>query len=72
MEITLNGPRTMVTVNGELVTDYTEGDPTPARKFDYEPYPGRRPNSGFIGMQNHGDNDVVFFKEIAVRLLRVK
>jgi hypothetical protein len=69
MEITLDGPRTIVKVNGELVTDYTEGDPTPERKFDFEPFRGLRPNYGFIGLQNHGDNDIVFFKEVAVRPL---
>ena len=40
MEITLDGPHTIVYVNGEKVTDYTEGDPVPERKFDFEPYHG--------------------------------
>ena len=69
MEITLNGPRTIVYVNGEKVTDYKEGDPTPERKFDFEPYPGIRPDSGYFGLQNHGDSDVVYFKEVAVKPL---
>ena len=69
MEITLDGPRTIVYVNGEKVTDYKEGDPTPGRKFDFEPYPGIRPDSGFFGLQNHGDGDVVYFKEVAVKPL---
>lgn len=68
-EITLDGPRTIVYVNGVKVTDYTEGDPVPARKFDFEPQRGRRPDSGYIGIQNHSDKDVVFFKEIAVKPL---
>ena len=55
MEITLDGPRTIVYLNGEKVTDYTEGQPVPERKFSYEPYPGIRPNEGYIGLQNHGD-----------------
>ncbi|QJW89788.1 DUF1080 domain-containing protein [Spirosoma taeanense] len=66
MEITLDGPRTIVVVNGVKVTDYREGDPTPARKFDFEPFPGRRPDSGYIGLQNHGDDDVVYFKDDVV------
>jgi hypothetical protein len=70
MEITLDGPRTVVSVNGEKVTDYTEGEPTPAKKFDYEPERGPRPNYGYIGLQNHGDNDVVFFKEVSIRPLK--
>jgi hypothetical protein len=69
MEITLDGPRTIVYINGEKVTDYTEGQPTPERKFSYEPYPGIRPNEGYIGLQNHGDEDIVYFKEVAVRPL---
>jgi hypothetical protein len=69
MEITLDGPRTIVYVNGEKVTDYKEGDPTPERKFDFEPFPGRRPDSGFFGLQNHGDSDVVYFKEVSVKPL---
>lgn len=71
-EITLDGPRTIVYVNGEKVTDYTEGDPVPERKFDFEPYRGPRPDSGYIGVQNHGDADVVFFREIAVKPLKKK
>lgn len=68
-EITLDGDRTMVMLNGVKVTDYKEGDPVPARKFDFEPYPGRRPEQGYIGMQNHGENDVVFYKEVSVKPL---
>lgn len=69
MEITLNGPRTLVYVNGQKVTDFKEGDPTPARKFDFEPQRGPRPSSGFIGLQNHGPDDIVYFKEVAVKPL---
>ena len=70
MEITLDGPRTIVTVNGEKVTDYTEGEPVPPKKLEFEPERGTRPNFGYIGLQNHSDNDIVFFKEVAVRPLR--
>jgi hypothetical protein len=72
MEITLNGPRTIVVVNGEKVTDYKEGDPTPERKFDFEPFPGRRPDAGYFGLQNHGEDDIVFFKEVSVKPLSKK
>lgn len=71
-EITLDGDRTIVTVNGVKVTDYTEGEPVPPRKFDFEPYPGRRPEYGYIGMQNHGEHDVVFYKEVSVKPLEKK
>ncbi len=69
-EITLDGPRTIVFVNGEKVTDYTEGDPVPDRVFDFEPLRGLRPDSGYLGIQNHGDADVVYFREIAVKPLK--
>jgi hypothetical protein len=67
MEITIDGPRTIVYVNGEKVTDYKEGDPTPERKFNFEPQHGRRPDEGYIGLQNHDEEDIVFFKEVAVK-----
>jgi hypothetical protein len=70
MDITLDGPRTIVTLNGVKVTDYKEGDPVPARKFDYEPQRGLRPILGYIGLQNHSDNDIVFFKEVAIKPLK--
>jgi hypothetical protein len=70
MEITLNGPRTTVVVNDIKVTDYTEGEAVPPKKLDFEPERGPRPNYGYIGLQNHGDKDVVFFKEVAVKPLR--
>ena len=69
MEITLDGPRTIVFLNGVKVTDYKEGDSVPDRKFDFEPLRGPRPDSGYIGVKNHGDSDVVYFKEIAVKPL---
>ena len=70
MDITLDGDRTLIFLNGKKVTDYREGDPVPARKFDFEPYRGRRPSRGYIGLQNHGPEDVVYFKEVAVRPIR--
>jgi hypothetical protein len=69
MDITLDGPRTIVYVNGVKVTDYKEGGSVPARKFDFEPYRGRRPDTGYIGLQNHGEHDVVYFKEVSVKPL---
>jgi hypothetical protein len=70
MEITLDGPHTIVVLNGVKVTDYVEGQEVPARKFDFEPQRGTRPNDGYIGLQNHSDNDIVFFKEVAVKSLK--
>ena len=69
LEITLDGPHTVVALNGVKVTDYTEGQAVPTRKFDFEPQRGPRPDEGFFGLQNHGEHDVVIFKEVAVRPL---
>jgi Domain of Unknown Function (DUF1080) len=70
LEITLDGPRTRVTVNGQLVTDYAEGDPVPPKAKRYEPDRGLRPIEGYFGLQNHDDKDVVYFKEVGVKPLR--
>lgn len=70
MEITLDGPRTIVVLNGTKVVDYKEGDPVPEREKSFEPQRGPRPNQGYIGLQNHSDHDVVFFKEVAVKMLK--
>jgi len=70
MLITLNGKRTTVEIDGQLVTDFTEGDPVPAKKEWYEPDRGPRPERGYIGLQNHGDEAHVHFKEVSVRALK--
>ena len=70
MEITLDGPRTIVFVNGVKVTDYTEGEAAPPRKFKFEPERGPRPDKGYIGVQNHSDKDIVYFKQVAVQPLK--
>jgi hypothetical protein len=69
MEITLDGPKTIVYLNGVKVTDFKEGDPVPDKKFPFEPNRGPRPESGYMGIQNHSDADVVFFKEVSVKPL---
>ena len=69
MVITIDGPHTIVEVNGVKVTDYREGDPVPPRKFDFEPLLGPRPDEGYFGLQNHSKNDVVFFKEVSIQPL---
>jgi len=68
-DITLDGKRTIVVLNGVKVTDFMEGDSVPERKFDYEPYRGPRPDSCYFGLQNHSYNDIVFFRKVAVRSL---
>jgi hypothetical protein len=70
MEITLDGQRTKVNVNGQKVTDFKEGDPVPPKTRDFEPERGPRPESGYIGLQNHDSLSTVYFKEVAVRPLK--
>ena len=70
MEITLDGPHTTVVVNSVKVTEFTEGNPVPANKFEFEPERGPRPQQGYIGLQNHSDKDVVFYKEVAIKMLK--
>jgi len=66
MEITLDGPHTVVHINGVFVTEYTEGDEVPAKKHDWDPDRGSRPNSGYIAVQNHPHGKGVYFKEISI------
>lgn len=70
MEITIQDDRTQVSVNGTKVTDYKEGSPVPEKKQKYEPDRGQRAPGGYIGLQNHSDKDVVYFKEISVQKLK--
>ncbi len=69
MEITLDGLRTIVHLNGTLVTDYTEGGEVPPKTRDFEPDRGPRPAKGYMGLQNHDDLSTVWFKEVAVKSL---
>jgi len=70
MVITLDGPRTTVVLNDVTVTDYTEGQRAPEHQYSFEPQRGTRPNEGYIGLQNHSKDDVVFFKEVSVQPLK--
>jgi hypothetical protein len=66
MEITLDGFRTVVHINGILVADYREGDQVPPKKYKWDPKRGPRPESGYIAVQNHPHGKSVYFKEISV------
>src|SRR5579871_1750365 len=66
LEITLRGPRTIVKLNGELVTDYDGVAPVPPKNGQYEPERGPRPDSGYIAIQHHGGAETLWFKEITL------
>src|SRR2546421_438931 len=66
MDITIDGPRTIVYVNAIKVTDFTEGQAVPAKlPGSHDPDRGPRPDSGFIGLQNHPGSEV-YFREVSV------
>lgn len=65
MDITLQGLRTIVTINGTVVTDYDGVSPVPAKEKSYEPDRGPRPAFGYIGLQNHDSEAVINFREIS-------
>jgi 3-keto-disaccharide hydrolase len=70
MLITLKGKRTIVEVDGKIVTDYTEGQPVPERLIWYEGERGARVERGYIGLQNHGGDAKVHFKNVSVAPLK--
>ena len=67
MEITMQRLRTIVKVNGVLVTDYDGVSAVPPKEKSYEPDRGPRPEMGYIGLQNHDNEAVISFKEISLK-----
>jgi hypothetical protein len=66
MDITIDGPHTIVYLNDVKVTDFTEGQPVPPKHpGSIDPDRGPRQDSGFIGLQNHPGSEV-YFKEVSV------
>ena len=71
MIITLDGTRIDVAINGKTVSHFDSADKNlPPREVWHEPKREPvRPQTGYIGLQNHDPRDVVFFKQISVRPL---
>ena len=71
MIITLDGTKIAVELDGKPVSHLdTASKDLPARKQWHEPKrEPKRPEIGYIGLQNHDPGDVVWFKEISVRKL---
>lgn len=69
MEITMDGQRTIVTLNGVKVTDYDGKSEVPPKVHPWEPDRGPRPDSGYIAVQAHDPSAVITFKEISVQPL---
>ena len=66
LEITMQGTRTIVKLNGVLVTDYDGVSPVPPKQGRYEPERGPRPDTGYVAIQHHGGAATVWFREISV------
>ena len=66
MEIVIDGPHTVVHLNGVKVTDFIEGQPVPTKHVgSIDPDRGPRPDFGYIGLQNHPGSPV-YFKEVSL------
>ena len=65
--------RVSVALNGTQVNDFdAEKSEVPKRTKNFEPERGPRPESGYMGLQNHDDfsrGEPVYFKEVSVRSL---
>lgn len=66
LEIEMRGPRTIVRLNGVVVTDYDGVAPVPPKKGQYEPDRGPRSDEGYIAIQHHGGAPTLWFKEITL------
>jgi hypothetical protein len=69
--ISLVGNRIFVNLDGKHITTFDPESPdVPSRKAWHEPKrEPKRPQAGYIGLQNHDPGDIVWFKEISVRPL---
>ncbi len=66
LEITMRGLRTIVKLNGVLITDYDGVTPVPPKAKPYEPDRGPRPETGYIAVQHHGGKGIVTYREITL------
>jgi hypothetical protein len=71
MIITLKGSVIEVAIDGQPVSrfDSASKDISADRKWFEPKREPKRPQSGYLGLQNHDPGDVVWFKEISVRPL---
>jgi len=69
--ITLSGDQIVVELDEQRITTFDPHSPDlPAQTQWYEPKrEPKRPEAGYIGLQNHDPGDVVWFKEVSVRRL---
>jgi hypothetical protein len=70
MEIEMDGELVRVRLNEALLTEFDPAQPAPERTKPYEPERGPRPARGYLGLQNHDEASVVYFREVSVAALR--
>jgi Domain of Unknown Function (DUF1080) len=72
LEVTLKGNRITTAINGTQVADFDSSDlkaDSPEKTGEGDPARGPRPESGYIGLQNHDERSTVYFKDVSVRPL---
>ena len=72
LEVTLKGNRILTTINGVKVSEFDSSDlkpESPEKTGEGNPARGPRPESGYIGLQNHDKNSVVYFKDVSTHSL---
>ena len=71
MIVTLDGERITVDVDGKRLSsfDATARDNPPRKNWTEPLRELKRPTHGYLGLQNHDPGDVVWFKEVSVRVL---
>ncbi len=67
MDIVLKGQETVVILNGQKINDFFGNQQVPPRKQWFEPVRGPRPDTGYIGLQNHDGRTNIFFKQVSVK-----
>jgi hypothetical protein len=69
MVITLDGSRVMVDIDGQRVSSFDSDriEPPAKRRWTEPKLDQKRPQVGYLGLQNHDPGDVVYFKEVSVR-----
>jgi hypothetical protein len=75
LEVTLRGKRISTAINGTAVAEFDSSGLKPdaeQRSGEGDPARGPRPEKGYIGLQNHDKDSVVYFREVSVRPLPAK
>jgi hypothetical protein len=69
MDIAMRGDKVDVTLNATPVTHFDPSGSVPERQYEYEPERTARPHDGYVGLQNHDADSVVYFREVSIHPL---